>query len=472
MPISEFDMFQDQQRSNWVRLRTLVTLRWFASVGQAAAIIVAVNVYGLQLEVGYAVMVIGVSVMANLFCGFVYPENKRLSEREAALWLVFDIVQLSALLFLTGGLNNPFALLLLAPVTIAATVLHLRSTVSLGVTAIALISLISRYSVPLATTQGTVLVLPELFQFGFWMALMIGVVFLAIYARQVTTEMHTMGEALVATQMALAREQKLTDLGGVVAAAAHELGTPLATIKLVSSELMEELENHPELMEDAALIRQQADRCRDILQSMGRAGKDDLQLRHAPLETVVREAAEPHMARGKLVGFHVAPTDEADLTQPTIARRPEIIHGLRNLIQNAVDFSQSEVRIDVSWSADEISVRISDDGNGFPPSVIGRIGDPYVRRRRFAEDGNRRPGYEGMGLGLFIAKTLLERSGARLTFANSRRHGHAGWAGQATGGAIVSVTWTRSAMPRIDQPRSRALGKNKPIDPWPQPKRT
>ena len=283
MPTSELQLFSERQRSNWVRLRTLVALRWFAVLGQIAAIVVAVRVYDLQIEVGLAALAITASVVANLVSSYVYPENKRLSEREAAVWLVFDILQLSLLLYLTGGLNNPFAMLVLAPVTIAATVLHLRSTVLLALTAISLISLISRYHFPIISADGVVLTLPVLFQFGFWVALLIGVVFLALYARQVTTEMHAMSEALVATQLALAREQKLTDLGGVVAAAAHELGTPLATIKLVSSELMEELENHPELLEDAELIRHQANRCSDILHSMGRAGKDDLHLRQAEI---------------------------------------------------------------------------------------------------------------------------------------------------------------------------------------------
>ena len=467
MSTSEFEGFHDQERSNWVRLRTLVTLRWFAALGQAIAAIVAAQVYELDFQYGLVGVVIGCSVLANIVSRSTNPENKRLSEREATLWLFFDLVQLSVLLFLTGGLNNPFALLVLAPVTIAATVLQLKSTVFLGVTAILLITLISRFNMPMVTANGFVLALPVLFQFGFWLALLIGVVFLAIYARQVTTEMHAMGEALLATQLALAREQKLTDLGGVIAATAHELGTPLATIKLVSTELMEELEHHPELLEDASLIRSQADRCRDILHSMGRAGKDDLHLRQAPLETVVREAAEPHLSRGKMVTFEISPEQGANLTQPLIRRRPEIIHGLRNLIQNAVDFSQSEVWIETTWSQSTVSVRISDDGSGFPQSVIGRIGDPYVRRRRFSEDGIRRPGYEGMGLGLFIAKTLLERSGARLTFANSRRHGHASWTGQATGGAIVDVVWPREKLVSTDKGDIPALGKNMPIRPWP-----
>ncbi len=467
MPPTDFQLFKEQQRSNWVRLRTLVMLRWFAVFGQATAIFVAVRIYGIQIEVGFAALVITLSVIANLVSSYTYPENKRLSETQATLWLVFDIVQLALLLFLTGGLNNPFAMLMLAPVTIAATVLHIKNTVFLGLTAIFLVTLISYYNLPLVSAQGAILALPVLFQFGFWVALLISVVFLGLYARQVTTEMHAMGEALVATQLALTREQKLTDLGGVVAAAAHELGTPLATIKLVSSELMEELENHPELLEDAQLIREQADRCRDILQSMGRAGKDDLHLHFAPVETVVREAAEPHVGRGKTVYFDVAPIEGASLTQPIIQRRPEIIHGLRNLIQNAVDFSRSEVVVEMSWTDTQINVRISDDGNGFPQSVIGRIGDPYVRRRRLLEDGARRPGYQGMGLGLFIAKTLLERSGAKLDFSNSRRHGHASWTGQATGGAIVEVCWPRETIQDSDQENSIPLGQNQPIATWP-----
>ena len=463
MSNSELSLFQEEQRSNWVRLRTLVVLRWFAIIGQAVAIGVAVQVYALQIPVGPAVMIIGSSVIANLFSSFLYPENKRLSEREATVMLVFDIVQLSLLLYLTGGLANPFALLILAPVTIAATVLHLGSMCVVASIAVGLITLLSVNNIPIQTATGQVLMLPPLFAFGFWVSLTIGVIFLSIYARQVTTEMHTMGEALVATQLALAREQKLTDLGGVVAAAAHELGTPLATIKLVSTELASELSKQPELLEDVLLIRQQADRCREILHSMGRAGKDDLHLRTAPLETVVREAADPHLKRGKQVLFDAAPNDGEDSAQPLMARRPEIIHGLRNLIQNAVDFAEERVEVDINWDSDTIAVRISDDGPGFPASVLGRIGDPFVRRRRASLDGLRRPDYEGMGLGLFIAKTLLERSGATLTFANGRRAGHTGWAGQATGGAIVTVEWPRSDVVPNARKSSLALGKNQPI---------
>jgi len=412
-------MMAREAGANWVRLRTLILLRWMAILGQVAAILVASQLYGLDLPLGLCALAVGLSVLANLFLVMLFPENRRLTESEAFFTLLFDLAQLGFLVLLTGGLTNPFAILVLAPVTISASVLRLRLTLILGALAILIVTVAMVWHLPLRFADGRALVIPGLFAFGFWLSIVIGILFLGLYSRRVATEMRLMSDALLATQMALSREQKLTDLAGVVAAAAHELGTPLATIKLVSAELIEELEGQDALQEDARLIRSQADRCRDILRDMGRAGKDDLHLRRAPLSAVLREAAEPHMARGKRVEFSFAAVQDGLPEQPTIHRRPEIIHGLRNLVQNAVDFARSAVWIEGEWTARRIIVRITDDGEGFPPSIIGRIGDPFVRARRSEHDPGRRPGYEGMGLGLFIAKTLLERSGAELSFANA-----------------------------------------------------
>jgi two-component system, sensor histidine kinase RegB len=275
-----------------------------------------------------------------------------------------------------------------------------------------------------------------------------------------------MSDALLATQIALAREQKLTDLGGVVAAAAHELGTPLATIKLASSELVDALQGQDDLKADAELIRDQADRCRDILRGMGRAGKSDAHLKRAPLSAILREAADPHANRGRTMVYDIAPAEGSDPKQPIIARQPEIIHGLRNLVQNAVDFADSTVWIDAFWTDRAIVVRIIDDGAGFPPQVLGRIGDPFVSSRRDPGQAAR-PGYEGMGLGLFIAKTLLERTGATLSFANgsdpfsAERDAAADL--EERRGAIVEVAWTRSRLSGDDSPDRQALGENLPI---------
>ncbi len=439
----------DRERSSWVRLRTLVILRWIAILGQITALIVSVRTLGLDIEVGLAAMAIGASIIANLFSTFLYPETKRLSELEAMLMLLFDLLQLCLLLYLTGGLNNPFALLVLAPVTIAATFLRLRDTAILGAITILILTALAAWHMPLRTIAGDILQMPDLFRFGFWVALVIGVVFLGAYARLITSEIHEMSDALLATQMALAREQKLTDLGGVVAAAAHELGTPLATIKLVSGELLDELGDDPELADDVRLIGEQANRCTAILRSMGRAGKDDLHMRRVPLEGLLQEAAEPHLMRGKRLEFVISDETEMPARQPIIERRPEIVHGLRNLVQNAVDFSSDKVLIESTWTDKTVSVRISDDGPGYPSAILARIGDPFMRRR---EDTSR-PGYEGMGLGLFIAKTLLERSGAQLDFAN----------GGALGGALVAVTWNRDLIDPSKGDRAGALGENLPF---------
>jgi len=449
-------------RATWVRLRTLILLRWMAITGQIITIVVASQILELRINYSLLYIAIGASFIANMIAMFIYPENKRLSENEAMLTLMFDVSQLAFLLYLTGGLNNPFALLILAPVTIAAATLRLKSTLILGALAIVLISVVAFHHAPLRTSDGFILRMPDVLAFGFWISIVIGVLFLGGYAYRVTGETHSMSEALLATQMALSREQKLTDLGGVIAAAAHELGTPLATIKLVSQELAEELED-PLLREDAELIRDQADRCRDILRDMGRAGKDDLHMKTAPLSTVIREAAEPHAKRGKSLNFEIAPAPGGTNEQPTILRMPEIIHGIRNFVQNAVDFAEANVWIDIHWTEEVILVRIIDDGEGFPTHLLGRIGDPFVRKRRNSPADPRRPGYEGMGLGMFIAKTLLERTGAELSFANGSDPFLPRSEQPVRSGAIVEAIWPREVIATTERTERRALGENQQI---------
>lgn len=454
-PAPEGLMHRDIQ-GHWVRLETLTRVRWLAAFGQLLALLIAYHGFGLRFNLAVCLAVVGVSVVSNILSAAIFPRIRRLSEGETLLTLTFDTAQLSLLLFLTGGLDNPFALLLLAPVTIAATTLPLRSTLALGMVTIALTTLLALFSQALFLPDGVPLVLPDLFRFGFWLAIVVGIAFIGLYSRSVAAEKHALAEALLAAQMALAREQKLTDLGGVVAAAAHELGTPLATIKLASAELIDALKDQPDLRDDARLIREQTDRCRAILRSMGQSGKDDRHLRHAPLETILHEAAAPHADRGKEVIFTLTPLAGAGPAAPHIHRVPEVVHGLRNLIQNAVDFSQSRVWIEGEWSQDQITVRVVDDGPGYPPQLLARIGEPYLRSRRDGVRGEARPGYEGMGLGLFIAKTLLERAGASVAFSNgSTRHRPAAPVQQC--GAMAEVTWQRSL---IEADTRRALGEN------------
>ncbi|GGM08157.1 sensor histidine kinase RegB [Pseudooceanicola nanhaiensis] len=452
-----------RQRGNWIRLRTIILLRWGAIAGQLSALLAAGQIYGLQLEYGLCYLVVGVSIAGNLIATVAFPESKRLTEVENLMMVLFDLLQLSLLLYLTGGLHNPFSILIVGPVTVSAAALSARSATFVGLIAITAATLLVPYHLPLLTADGNEILVADVFVFGSWLAIVIAVIFLGIYSRWIAAEMHNMSDALQATQMALAREQKLTDLGGVVAAAAHELGTPLATIKLTAAELAEDLDDRPDMQEDARLIAQQADRCRDILRSMGRAGKEDLHLQSAPLTTVVMEAAEPHLDRGKQVHFEEGPAPGHDGPQPVILRRPEVVHGLRNLIQNAVDFARANIWIEARWTGDTVWVRIMDDGRGYSPQVIGRIGDPFVRRRRGNGD-SQRPGYEGMGLGLFIAKTLLERSGAALTFANGAEKYEAPGEFADRTGAVVEVTWPRRKIDAVKGDNAIRMRENRPLE--------
>ncbi|SEA79215.1 two-component system, sensor histidine kinase RegB [Rubrimonas cliftonensis] len=455
-----------EARGHWVRLRTLITLRWLALAGQTAAVFAAVALFDLDVPVAACLLAIAAPAGVNFAATRLKPANTRLNERHAMLWLLFDLAQLFVMLGLTGGLTNPFAVLLLAPVTIAASVLTLRSTLILASAAMAATSVLLVAYRPL----GDAVRPPDLYLLGVWAAITVGIVFMAIYTRRIGLETARMSEALAEARLALSREQRLTAIGALAAAAAHELGTPLATIKLISGELARDLKDRPELAEDVALLRSQADRCRDILQDLSQGGRADAVVRHAPLDAVLREAAGPHVARGKTVAFRINGEDAAlaGENQPMVIRRPEVIHGLRNLVQNAVDFAATTIWIEARESDAALRVSVSDDGPGFKPDVLEMIGDPYVttrgRGRRHGRDGEAGPSaapadgaYQGMGLGLFIAKTLLERTGARVVFANAAG---AAAAPGARGGAVVAAIWPRDAMIVSQETTRGPLGRN------------
>lgn len=470
---TQLTMFDAQARGNWVRLRTLVMLRWMAAGGQLVTIFVATQVFGFQLPLNICALVISASVSFNVIAHIVHSSEKRLSEGGTLASLFFDLAQLVTLLTLTGGLDNPFTLLVIAPVTIAATALRLRSTLWLGGAALLSIPLLAFFRLPIILADGTLHEMPPVFRLGTAAALAIGLIFVALYARRVTAEVHAMSEALLATQLALAREQRLAAIGGIAAATAHELGTPLATIKLVAGELADELDDNPELADDVALIRSEAQRCGEILTDLSSGGRDDSQVKFAPVSAVVEEAALPHANRGKQLVIRIdgdaAP--EAGEDQPMIPRTPELIHGLRNAIQNAVDYADAHVWIDADTSGETLRIAIGDDGPGFSADILPRLGEPYVSTRRRGERKAERNGYEGMGLGLFIARTLLERTGATVAFANGtdrrlRRERRPVLAPENAHppGAIIELTWPMQSMVVSKGETRRPLGRNRRFD--------
>ena len=462
-------LFHMRARGDWVRLRTLVVLRWMAITGQAAAVLIADRVLEFQLPLPICALVISASVSFNIVAHLVHPAEKRLSERGTLWSLFFDLAQLVTLLMLTGGLNNPFALLILGPVTIAATALRLQSTMGLGLFAMACIPLMMQVHLPLIGADGTALEAPALYRYGIGAALAIGLVFLSLYARRVTVEGYAMSQALNATQIALAREQRLAAIGGIAAAVAHELGTPLATIKLAAGELADDLKDHPQLAEDVALIRSEADRCGAIMADLSQGGRDDSHVKQAPVSAVIEEAARPHQKRGKEIVIRIdgMTSDQIGDDQPVIRRSPELVHGLRNAIQNAVDFAESTVWVDTDLIDDTLRIAVGDDGPGFSPDILPKLGEPYVSSRARGARRASESGYEGMGLGLFIARTLLERTGAQLAFANGSDavYRDASGADHARPpGAVIEMRWAMDALVVDRADERRALGRNPLFD--------
>lgn len=421
-----------------VRLRTLTTLRWLAVAGQLSALLIVHFALGFPVPLGLSLAVATASVWLNIFITLRFSSQRYLSDREAAAYISFDIVQLCALLFLTGGLQNPFAVLILAPVTIAASVLPVRLTILVGSLAFAGISILATYHLPLPWRIGEALDFPPVLNVGVWVALSFAVAFFAAYAHRIAAESSQLRSALAASQLVLAREERLAALGGLAAAAAHELGTPLATIQLTAKEMADDLKGQGLLEEDAKLLVSQAQRCRDILGRLSDRGEaGDIMMDRIAADLLMKEAASPFVAAraGPAVIFEVRGGAENE-TPPILQRRPEIIYGLRNIIENAVGYARSKVLVSADWDKDGFIIEVHDDGPGFSPEILGRLGEPYLgaRTRGGAKKG-------GLGLGFFIAKTLLERTGAAISFDNRP------WKDDpAAAGAWVAARWPRAAI--------------------------
>jgi two-component system sensor histidine kinase RegB len=416
-----------------IRLRTILFIRWIAVAGQLSTLLVVHFGMGYPLPLFWSLATVAALAAVTAGAQVRRSASHRLTDRESALYFAFDMLQLSVLLFLSGGLNNPFAILILAPVTVSATTLSFRSTLGLLALAITCINLLGRFHLPLPWSDGGYELSP-VFIVGFTIALVLAVIFITSYVYRVAQESRRLSDALAAAQAALDREQSLSSLGALAAAAAHELGSPLGTISLVSRELQRELEEDDPIRADIDLLVSQSARCREILAELSRRPEeqqpDHFNAMPAPL--LIELAAEGHR-RPEVVVRIEEKADPADPVTPLLPRRPELIHGLGNLLQNAIEFAQEEVKVTIAWNAAEIGITISDDGKGFPRELLDRLGDPYLSSGADVKKATERKG-DHMGLGIFIAQQLIERSGGSVSFDNN-----------SYGGAEVIATWPRTA---------------------------
>ena len=423
--------------SRSLRLDTLVRLRWLAVGGQLLAVLFVRFILEFPLPTVLCLLLIALSAGLNLFLRARYPATVRLGQWPAFAFLSYDVFQLGGLLYLTGGLENPFAILLLAPVIVSAAALAPRPTTLLGLVVVATASVLAlaHFRLPWYPAENMPLPLP--YVGGVWVALVSACVFTGVYAFRVAEEARQLAKALNATEMVLAREQHLYALDGLAAAAAHELGTPLATIALVAKELEREIPPGSPYAEDVALLRSQSQRCREILSRLtSMSGQVDLHLARLPLSHLVEEVVEAYRAFAAKI---VVTPPKGRGPEPVGRRNPAIVQGLVNFVENAVDFASEHVTVGTEWTDDIVAITIADDGPGFSAAIIDRIGEPYVTTRRDRPAGEGAPDHEagGLGLGLFIAKTLLERSGAAIDLANRPAPEQ---------GAVIRVAWPRALM--------------------------
>lgn len=420
---SSGDVGLDREKDN-LRLRTLVLLRWLAILGQTAMVLLVAYGFRFHIRTWLCLAVI----MASLWLNVLLALGRRghsIRPWEAALQLSFDAIQLSVLLGVTGGLNNPFCLMLVAPATVAAANLPTRHGLAVVVVSmVASLSLVF-WSLDLPWTPGQTFELPAMYRFGFLAAILIGIVFTAGYAWQAALESRRMEQALAATRAVLEQEARLSALGSLAASAAHELGTPLGTIQVVAKEMLQSLKPASSLYEDAELLVSQSQRCRDILKRLAQKPEtQDAVYEQMPLKSFLELAAAPYAAAKKSIVIEIAGEDAEHLT---IRRRPEWQHALTGFIENAVDFAHTTVWVRAELTAAYVALTIEDDGPGFSPDILSRLGEPYISSRVYGEDS-----HSGMGLGFFIAKTLLEHTGAGVSFGN-----------REDGGAFVRALWRR-----------------------------
>src|SRR6201996_7279402 len=422
-----------------LRLRTLVGLRWSAVGGQMLALLTGRFLLGFDVPLLACLGGIALAVLFNLALVLAFPPQRVLRQWEAALQLDFDILQLGLLLLLTGGVGNPFTVLLIVPVILGASSLEGRHPYVLTGLASAVVLGLAALSDELPWFGGTPLVLPPLYHWAAALAVIVGIVVASTYARRAAAESARMELALHAAETVLAREQRLSALGGLAAMAAHELGTPLATIAVVAKEMIRECPPGS-LREDAELVSSQAQRCRDILRRLAETPPETDGMVHARigLSQLLEEAAGGEEGAAledeeEDVRVEWSVVGPPDTDPPELIRHPEVGPALTSFIENAMDFAKSEVRLVGRYDDDFVSVEVRDDGPGFAPEIFAKLGEPYVTSRPTGE--NSPSGHLGMGLGFFIAKTLLERTGAEVGFRNARE-----------GGAVVSIRWPRGVI--------------------------
>jgi len=403
--------------------RTLVILRWLALVGQSFTISVVYFGLKFQLPFFYCFITISIGIFTNCYLQFGFKKNQ-LNNFTSTFFLFYDLIQLSVLLYLTGGITNPFTILLIVPAIVSSTFLTLRSTINLSIITIVILILLTIYHLPLPHLGELHFHVPDIYLYSIPIAIIIGLIFLTYFGIRFGIESRKRTEALNRLELILAKEHELESIGLQAAAAAHSLGTPLSTITVIAKELEKEIGNNSKYTKDIDLLLSQTKRCSDILKDLSKDQlKEDSFLSDIKIEELLAEIVRSF---SEISEKKLSLLVEKNELNPQIERTLEITYGLRNFIGNAVKYSNSLVDITLESNDKITEVKVCDDGPGFSEDIINVLGEPYIRSKNKIISAK-----SGLGLGTFIGKTLLERMKANVTFDNCPK----------TSGAMVIINW-------------------------------
>ena len=402
----------------------LTRLRYIAIFGQLIAVNIVFFYLNLQFPVIESYLIIFLGLLTNIFLQFRIKVNQ-LKDTYASFFLLYDLIQLSALLYLTGGILNPFSILLIIPAIVSSTFLSMGTTIILGILTSFLVFIITHFYLPLPGMDINTFNVPNFYKLGTLISILIGLIFISYFGIRFSGETKKRSEALNKLQEVISKEYELESLGGQAAAAAHSLGTPLATISVVAKELKKEIGDNQEVSKDIDLLISQTKRCSDILKKISKKQiEEDNFLSSLKLEDLLEEIINSFKeTSSKKIELSV----DNDNNKINIKRSPEIIYGLRNFIGNAVKFSKSNVKINLKSDKDKIEIQINDDGPGIAEDIINKIGEPYIKSKSKELSSK-----SGLGLGSFLGKTLLERQNAKLIFRKN----------SDLGGALILISWS------------------------------
>lgn len=410
-----------------LRLRTLNLIRWIAILGQYIAVATAFFWLEINFNIYLASVCILISIILNIIVSIKFLPIRTLNSNETLFYLIFDSIQLVALLYITGGLTNPFCILIIAPFIISATYLDLFRTIIIGIVSILSLSLLAFFYQPISSNifEFSSSDFSSFQIFSIWLSLIVSLAFIGIYCFRVANESRKVEKALNETQIALSDEEKISDMMSLTAAAVHELGTPLSTISVIIKEIVNELDVGEKNYDDILLIQSQIKRCSEIL---NRLRQGDISNDNSPFineldfPRLINEIVKDYELEEIKLNFEI--DDYFKNSNFIILRKPEIVHSLSNIIENAYQYAKHSVTIKLILKDENVILEIINDGEGFPANILPILGEPYVKKNE--------KNHKGIGLGLFIAKNLINKTVGKIEFRNIENTG-----------ACVKIIWKK-----------------------------